>query len=59
MFTVICVKCNLPLKVPGAILVGPPYFYEDAIKIASVTKLHLCRDCYKLVIDFIHPNSAD
>jgi len=50
MLKVICEKCDKPLKVPGAILFGPP-----SVITGLCEKMHFCLDCYYKIKDFIFP----
>ena len=44
MIKVICERCYIELKEFGAILLSPP-------NEGQVRKIHLCRKCYKEIID--------
>lgn len=47
-----CFKCNKEIDDAGALLISSPFaFFSD--NVFKVDKLHICRDCEKLVLDFL------
>lgn len=45
MLKINCYKCEEELDAPGALIFSEPDIY------GSVFKIHICRDCYRILLD--------
>lgn len=54
MIKPICFQCEKELDNFGAILLSPPSTNSEAFAWQGVVKMHLCKDCYFLILNFIN-----
>jgi len=53
-----CLMCKKELTEPGALLIGPPELIENDMEqfyAGLVSKNHICRGCYEVIMLFIEP----
>jgi hypothetical protein len=56
MIQPVCMRCKEELREPGGLLISPPGATVMAGQLFStVSKSHLCTDCYRQVCEFIFP----